>query len=75
MHFPIEDVVKNVTLFVTNVKRATGNLKDGESNADGKVEKGKKKSKSIKPGKNLPIRPSRIPAQLPSVHSLPVSYI
>ncbi|KAI6136261.1 ribosomal protein L1 [Pisolithus sp. B1] len=43
MHFPIED------LFVANVKRATGNLKDGEGEADAKAEKGKSKSKSIKP--------------------------
>lgn len=49
IHFPVEDVVKNVKLFVANVKRATGNLKDGEGEADAKVEKGKSKSKSIKP--------------------------
>ncbi|KAG2149514.1 ribosomal protein L1 [Suillus cothurnatus] len=40
LHFPIEDVVKNVKQFVTAVKRVTGNQKDTE-------EKGK--SKSVKP--------------------------
>lgn len=40
LHFPIEDVVKNVRQFVTAVKRVTGNQKDTE-------EKGK--SKSVKP--------------------------
>ncbi|KAG6334023.1 hypothetical protein ID866_5066 [Astraeus odoratus] len=50
LHFPIDDVVKNVKLFVANVKRATGNSKDGDGESDGKSEKGKTKSKSIKPG-------------------------
>jgi hypothetical protein len=44
LHFPIEDVVKNVKQFVTAVKRVTGNQKDTE-------EKGK--SKSVKPGEFL----------------------
>lgn len=44
LHFPIEDVVKNVKQFVTAVKRVTGNQKDTE-------EKGK--SKSVKPGECL----------------------
>ncbi|KAG1771309.1 ribosomal protein L1 [Suillus occidentalis] len=40
LHFPIEDVVKNIKQFVAAVKRVTGNQKDAE-------EKGK--SKSVKP--------------------------
>lgn len=30
MHFPIEDVVKNVRYFINSVKRATGNTKEAE---------------------------------------------
>ncbi|KAH7915707.1 ribosomal protein L1 [Hygrophoropsis aurantiaca] len=41
MHFPVEDVIKNVRMFVTSVKRVTGNQKDTESTD--------RKSKSVKP--------------------------
>lgn len=30
MHFPVEDVVKNVRHFMASVKRVTGNTKDAE---------------------------------------------
>ncbi|KAF8640644.1 hypothetical protein AX17_000301 [Amanita inopinata Kibby_2008] len=42
MHFPVEDVVKNIRYFLTSVKRATGNARDGE---DGR----RAKSASAKP--------------------------
>jgi len=42
MHFPVEDVVKNVRYFLGVVKRATGNQRDPEAEAD-------KKSTSKKP--------------------------
>ncbi|KAF9225374.1 ribosomal protein L1 [Gyrodon lividus] len=49
MHFPMEDVVKNIKQFVLNVRRATGNLKDAVAEAEAKAQKGKNKSKSVKP--------------------------
>ncbi|KIJ66367.1 hypothetical protein HYDPIDRAFT_86602, partial [Hydnomerulius pinastri MD-312] len=49
MHFPVEDVVKNIKQFVLNVKRATGNLKDAVADAEAKAQKAKTKSKSVKP--------------------------
>ncbi|KAH7886181.1 ribosomal protein L1 [Phlebopus sp. FC_14] len=49
MHFPIEDVVKNVKAFILNVKRATGNIKDAVTEAEAKAQRGKSKNKSIKP--------------------------
>jgi large subunit ribosomal protein L1 len=39
LHFPVEDVVKNVRHFVTVVKRATGNQKDPEEQKAGKATK------------------------------------
>jgi hypothetical protein len=42
MHFPIEDVVKNVRAFVSSVKRATGNKEASEI-----------KKKDTKPGMSL----------------------
>ncbi|KAH7922863.1 ribosomal protein L1 [Leucogyrophana mollusca] len=40
IHFPVDDVVRNVRQFVSSVKRVTGNQKDTESD---------QKSKSVKP--------------------------
>ncbi|KIJ22150.1 hypothetical protein PAXINDRAFT_63981, partial [Paxillus involutus ATCC 200175] len=47
MHFPVEDLVKNVKHFVLNVKRATGNLKDAVAEAEAKAQKGKNKMNAI----------------------------
>lgn len=43
MHFPVEDVVRNIRYFMTMVKRATGNQRDPEAQSD-------KKDTSKKPG-------------------------
>ncbi|KAG9313996.1 ribosomal protein L1 [Chiua virens] len=53
LHFPVEDVVKNVKHFVLNVKRATGNLKDAVAEAESKVQKGKNSNKSVRPAAML----------------------
>jgi large subunit ribosomal protein L1 len=42
MHFPVEDVIKNVRAFVSSVKRATGNRE---------ADQAEKKKDSTKPGK------------------------
>lgn len=36
MHFPVEDVVRNIRYFMTMVKRATGNQRDPEAQSDKK---------------------------------------
>ena len=46
MHFPVSDVVKNVRYFLTVVKRATGNIRDPQAEAN-------KKDTSQKPGKSM----------------------
>lgn len=42
IHFPIEDVLKNIKYFLSVVKRATGNLRDPTAQVKG--------GKSTKPG-------------------------
>lgn len=44
MHFPVNDVVKNIRYFLTVVKRATGNIRDPKAEAT-------KKDTSQKPSK------------------------
>ncbi len=45
MHFPVNDVVKNIRYFLTVVKRATGNIRDPKAEAT-------KKDTSQKPCKS-----------------------
>lgn len=46
MHFPIEDVVKNVRYFMSSVKRVTGNTKEPEDSR-------KVKNSGSKPGTSV----------------------
>ena len=46
LHFPVEDVLKNVKYFLSVVKRATGNLRDPAAKLKG--------GKSTKPGTSTP---------------------
>ncbi len=45
MHFPVDDVVRNIRHFMASVKRVTGNAKDEESR--------RAKNAGAKPGKKL----------------------
>jgi large subunit ribosomal protein L1 len=45
MHFPVEDVVKNVRYFMSSVKRVTGNSKEAEEGR-------KSKNSGAKPGES-----------------------
>jgi large subunit ribosomal protein L1 len=44
MHFPVDDVVKNIRHFMSSVKRVTGNTKEAEDSR-------KLKNSGAKPGK------------------------